>query len=91
MSQNYTVVSGKVVDSPSFFGSNPAEVKDGPRKGIRVLAAEEDLGRELVKSLDDGQKKVAIVDQTAYKDIFTMASRKAALEGQPSGLAARPR
>jgi hypothetical protein len=88
VSQNYTVVAGKVIDSPSFFGSNPAEVKEGPRKGIRVLEAEEELGRELVKSLDDGQKKVAIVDQTAYKDIFTMASRKAAIEGQPSGLLA---
>ena len=88
LSQNYTVVGGKVVDSPSFFGSNPAEVKQGPRKGTRVLAAEEDLARELVTSLEGEQKKTAIVDQTAYKDIFTMASRKAALEGQPSGLAA---
>ena len=86
VSQNYTVVAGKVVDSPSFFGSNPAEIKDGPRKGTRVLAAEEDLARELVTSLDGEQKKVAVVDKTAYKDIFTMASRKAALEGQPSGL-----
>src|SRR5580658_8312950 len=86
VSQNYTVVAGKVLDSPSFFGSNPAEVTDGPRKGIRVLEAEEELGRELVKSLDTDQKKVAIVDATAYKDIFTMASRKAAIEGQPSGL-----
>jgi len=25
VSQNYTVVAGKVIDSPSFFGSNPAE------------------------------------------------------------------
>src|SRR5438270_8267217 len=88
VSQNYTVVAGKVVDSPSFFGTNPAEIKDGPRKGMRVLAAEEDLARDLVTSLDDGQKKVAVVDKTAYKDIFTMASRKAALEGQPSGLPA---
>jgi len=88
LSQNYTVVGGKVIDSPSFFGTNPAEVKQGPRKGTRVLAAEEDLARELVTSLEGEQKKVAIVDQKAYKDIFTMASRKAALEGQPSGLAA---
>ncbi len=88
LSQNYTVVGGKVVDSPSFFGSNPADVKQGPRKGTRVLAAEEDLARELVTSLEGEQKKVAIVTETAYKDIFTMASRKAALEGQPSGLAA---
>jgi hypothetical protein len=88
VSQNYTVVGGKVQDSPSFFGTNPAEIKEGPRKGMRVLAAEEDAARDLMTSFDAEQKKVALVDQTAYKDIFTMASRKAALEGQPSGLSA---
>jgi hypothetical protein len=88
LSQNFTVVNGKVVGSPSFFGTNPAEVKEGPRKGLRVLAHEEDLGRELLNSLNSDQKSVAIVDKTAYKDIFTMASRKAALENQPNGLSA---
>src|SRR5260370_20455415 len=86
VSQNYTVVGGKVVDSPSFFGSNPADVKDGPRKSTRVLAAQGDPARDLVTSLDGEQKKVAIVDKTAYKDIFTIASRKSALERQPSAL-----
>ncbi len=38
ISQNYTVTNGQVVDGPSFFGSNPAEVRQGPRKGLRVLA-----------------------------------------------------
>jgi uncharacterized protein DUF3500 len=88
LSQNFTVVNGKVADSPSFFGSNPAEVREGPRKGLRILAAEEDLARDLLESLTAEQKKVAIVDPTAYKDILTSASRKAALEGQPSGLSA---
>ena len=32
-------------DTPSFFGSNPREVLQGPRKGLRVLAQEEDLAR----------------------------------------------
>ncbi|MBK5290148.1 MAG: DUF3500 domain-containing protein [Acidobacteriia bacterium] len=88
MAQNWTVVKGKVSDSPSFFGTNPALVKDGPRKGLRVLAAEEDAARELLMALDEGQRKTAIVNETALKDIITMASRKAALEGQPSGLSA---
>jgi hypothetical protein len=88
LSQNYTVVKGVVLDAPSFFGSNPAEVREGPRKGLRVLAAEEDLGRDLLMSLDDGQRKIAIVDATAYKDILTGEKRVAALEGQPSGLSA---
>jgi len=88
VSQNFTVVNGKVADTPSFFGANPAEVREGPRKGLRTLAAEEDLARDLLESLTLEQKKVAIVSTEAYKDILTMASRKAALEGQPSGLSA---
>ena len=39
VSQNFTLVNGKVQGAPSFFGSNPAEVLDGPRKGLRVLGA----------------------------------------------------
>jgi hypothetical protein len=88
VSLNFTVVGGKVADTPSFFGANPAEIKQGPRIGLRPLAAEEDRARELVMALDPQQKKVAIVAETAYRDILTMASRKAALEGQPSGLSA---
>ncbi len=88
ISQNFTVSNGKVQDAPSFFGSNPAEVLDGPRKGLRALAREDDLGRELIQSLTAEQKKTAIVAQEAPKDILTEASRKAALQGQPSGLQA---
>ena len=88
VAMNFTIVGGKVASSPMFFGTNPAEVKDGPRKGLRVLGHEEDLGRELVKSLTPEQRKVAVLSDVALKDIITMASRKAALEGQPSGLSA---
>jgi len=88
LSQNYTVVDGKAIDAPSFFGSNPAEVRQGPRKGLRTLAGEDDLGFELIHALDGQQQKLAIVDPTAYRDILTAASRKAALKGQPSGLSA---
>jgi hypothetical protein len=88
VAMNFTIVDNKVSSSPMFFGTNPAEVKDGPRKGLRVLGQEEDLGRELLKSLTPEQRKVAVVAEVALKDIITMASRKAALEGQPSGLTA---
>ncbi len=83
---NFTIVNGKVVGSPNFYGANPAEVREGPRKGLRVLHAEEDKARELLMALTPEQKKVAILTKDAYKDIITMASRKASLEGQPSGL-----
>lgn len=88
LSHNYTVVNGRVASAPSFFGANPAEVRDGPRKGLRALAAEEDSGRAVLVSLDPAQKKAAVVEQKAYADILTAASRKAALNGQPSGLSA---
>jgi hypothetical protein len=88
VSQNYTIVNGTIVDAPSFFGSNPAEVRVGPRKGLRVLAAEDDYGYEVIESLDAAQRNTAVVDKTAYKEIITSDSRKAALGGQPNGLAA---
>jgi hypothetical protein len=83
---NFTIVKGHVASTPSFFGANPAEVRGTSRDGLRTLAREEDLGRALVKSLTDPQRTIAIVDKEAYKDIITMASRKAAIEGKPSGL-----
>ncbi|MGA2130868.1 MAG: DUF3500 domain-containing protein [Bryobacteraceae bacterium] len=88
LSQNYTVVGGHVAGAPSFFGANPAEVRDGPRKGLRTLGAEEDLGRAVIQSLDAEQRKAATVSTKAYPDIITMDSRQAALKGQPSGLQA---
>jgi hypothetical protein len=77
VSANFTIVNGEfLAGTPSFFGANPAEIKEGPRKGLRVLAAEEDLGRQLVKSLTEDQKKAAIIQVTAPKEILTEAKRK---------------
>ena len=77
MSLHFTVVDGKLVaGSPSFFGSNPAEVREGPRKGTRVLGPEEDAARSLIESLDASQREKAIINTTAPNDIVTMASVK---------------
>jgi len=77
LSLNFTLTGGdKISATPSFLGTNPAEVKEGPRKGLRVLAAEEDLARTLVKSLNDEQKKGAILTNVAPKEIITAAERK---------------
>lgn len=88
LSQHFLVHKGRIAATPSFFGTNPAEVKEGPRAGLRVLGREEDLGRELYNALSDSQKKTALVSEQAYKDILTEASRKASLAGQPNGLSA---
>jgi hypothetical protein len=77
LSLNFTVKDGSLVRvSPSFFGSNPGQLLTGPRAGLRIMGAEEDLGRELVKSLDESQWKKALVAEVAYKDIITGAERE---------------
>jgi hypothetical protein len=65
-----------VTDTPSFFGANPAEVKKGPRKGLRVLAAEEDEARRLLALLDDKQRAAAVIDPRPYGDIVTRNADK---------------
>ena len=87
LSLNFTIADGHAVAGPVFFGTNPAEVRDGPRKGLRVLAVEEDLGLELIKSLNDDQRKKAIIEENAPKEIITGNSRKAN-PGPPVGVAA---
>jgi hypothetical protein len=75
VSLHFTVVNGTLVaGSPSFFGSNPAEVREGPKKGLRILGAEEDAARALLQSLDASQRTTAIVDATAPGDMLTMAN-----------------
>jgi len=80
-SQNWTIVNGKSIgSSPQFFGANPAEVREGPMKGTRVLSAEEDLGRSLVKSLSTAQRAEAVLSASAPGDILTSNQRKAAIQ-----------
>jgi hypothetical protein len=80
VSLHWTAIKGKIVaSSPQFLGSNPAEVRSGPQQGTRVLKAEEDLGRALVKSLTPEQRSAAILSETAPADIITAAARKAAI------------
>jgi len=61
--------------TPSFFGTNPGEVKSGPRAGTRILGAEEDLGRALIKSLNDEQRKEAILAGNVPKDVLNDPKR----------------
>ena len=63
---NYTLVNGRGVSAtPFMFGSNPAEVKAGPRKGLRNLADIEGPANALMTSLSLAQRKLAIVAEVA--------------------------
>lgn len=86
LSINFTVNKGQVVSAtPLFLGANPAEVKTGPNKGLRILAPEEELARDLLKGLSEEQRKKAIIATEAPADIITKAERRAQLAA-PVGL-----
>jgi hypothetical protein len=72
ISLHFTIVGGAVaVASPAFVGANPAEVREGPQRGRRVLGDREDAGRALIRALDDGQRRAAIIAVEAPRDILT--------------------
>ncbi len=78
LSLSFTIVDGKEVAAvPSFMGTNPAEVREGAKKGLRVLGKEEDLGRELAKSLTAEQRTTGVFSDKAPPDIITGAKVKA--------------
>lgn len=88
MSLHFAVVNGAaVVSSPSFLGANPAEVREGPKKGLRALAAEEDAARALLASFNDAQRASAIISSVALNEIVTTNKVKAD-PLSPVGLAA---
>jgi hypothetical protein len=62
-------------------------VHHGPERGLRILAAEEDLARALLGSLDAAQKPLAIVDAVAPTDILTKNYRMADPATVPHGIA----
>ena len=81
ISQNWTVVDGtRAASSPQFFGTNPAEVRSGPRRGRRVLGREEDQARTLLRSLSAGLRADAMISDTAPRDILTSNQREAAMQ-----------
>jgi hypothetical protein len=72
LSVNFTIAGSSVAaTSPAFFGANPAEIRTGARQGFRALAAEEDLARALVTSLDATQRATAVIATEAPRDIVT--------------------
>jgi hypothetical protein len=85
LSVNVTQLPGAPpIVAPLFIGANPAKVPSGAEAGFRLLAAEEDLGRELITMLSADKRKTALIKETAFADILTGNDPKVkplALEG----------
>lgn len=72
LSVNATHVAGeKQIVAPLFMGSNPARVASGPKAGLRLLAAEEDLARALIKMLPGERRARAMLAEDAFSEIVT--------------------
>ena len=85
LSLNFTLDGGQVAAStPAFFGANPAEVKDGPKKGRRILSPAEDMARGLFLSLDADQRKT-VLQPSQFPEI--QSRTPAPKPGPPRGLA----
>lgn len=88
VSLHFSVWGDKVISvTPLFFGVNPAEVRKGPKQGLRILGASEDLALELMNSLDAGQRSKATIFEKAPADILTFSAARASLPYE-QGLAA---
>ena len=88
ISLNFSLWGDKFISmTPFFFGANPAEVRKGPKKGLRILDQREDLAYELMNSLDKGQMSRATIYAEAPYDILTYNASRVSLppeEGLPA-------
>lgn len=89
VSLNFSSVTGEVSVTPAFFGANPAHVADGRRAGLRVLASEEHLARELLATLTDEQRSQAVLETDVPRDILLAPGSEADSLGAARGLAHR--
>jgi hypothetical protein len=92
LSLNFVVEKGAIISStPAFFGANPATVKSevsgGLPKGTRVLASEEQLAFDLLGTLNDEQRKTAVIDEKAPAEIRAAGEPQPPTDA-PAGIAA---
>jgi hypothetical protein len=93
LSLNFTVRDGVLVDStPQFLGANPAVVKTTfpglPPAGHRVLADEEALAFDLVRSFDASQRAKAVIAAEPPAEIRAAGEAQPPAD-KPAGIAAR--
>jgi hypothetical protein len=66
--------------TPAFMGANPARVPSGPLEGLRVLGAQEDIARELMRALTPAHRQRAIIEARSIGDIVSGPGRADALK-----------
>ena len=70
VSLQYTIADRRIVSpTPTFFGAHPAEASQVGAQRLRPLAAEEDLARELLHTLDEEQRVTTVLADAPPTDI----------------------
>jgi hypothetical protein len=91
LSRHFTVVGGTVVPEPFFLGSWPTRAGTAYRtivRGERAMPREEDAAREIIRSLDGGLRRQALLSEQSLTDHVTQnAVRVRPLD--PAGVLAR--
>ena len=89
VSLHFSVWGDNIISvTPFFFGANPAEVRKGPKTGLRILGDREDIAFQLMDSLDQAQLGKAVIYDEAPLDILTYNSTKVSFPFRPQGLPA---
>jgi hypothetical protein len=87
LSLNFTLVPGRpVAVTPAFFGANPAEVREGPLRGLRTLRDEQDVGLALARSVGASLRPRLVIAAESLGDIVSGPARRESLEA-PAGVA----
>ena len=85
ISLNCLIVNDNIRITPLFLGANPAHVKEGVHKGLRILNPIEDLARDMLLSFDRSQLNKALIEDSAPWDLLTTNQRRIIL-GNPVGI-----
>ncbi len=65
---NCVLVGNEMAMTPAFMGSEPCDGGSGRFAGVRVLDLEERVGLDLIRSLDEDQRQVAIQFPSIMRD-----------------------
>ena len=76
ISLNFSLLGDQIIGLPAFFGTNPAELRKGPLKGMRPLGEIEDAARSLAEKLIEGGSS-PVFSNEAPKEILTAQDRVA--------------
>ncbi len=77
---SFTVADGRVGFTPTFLGSHPMRVAEGKYAGWMPLPHEGDRGLELMATLDEAQRRAAIIGDEKPADVVEGPGRRASLK-----------